>query len=445
MKFATKISIGLFFICGLTALYYGDEYITKRKEAQKIEMSVALYFKPDDIKSFYFKNKNESFAFERKDKDEAWKSIAQPKMNVDQGIVNRLLTSLAEISIQQSISGSASDYGLEKPELTIELKEQNNKIHSLSVGNSIAIGEKTSGILNSLSAYAKSAEKKSLLVVDSSFRQNFENKTLKDFYSKQISHLNGLDISEISIDQINKKTILKKIKNKWELTTSQIKQTDASYIGSYIQMYQMLMAEKIYTPQEVKSLDASKFNLKSQAAIVTFKDSNDKVIQTFSLSITRDGIFTPLEDGSIGQLPLDSWPELVPDQVKFQNRTILLDVKMDNVIEIKLTNSYSINKKDGKWPLAASDFITHWKTLAAQDLVTSATENDLKNYGITNPLKTFSFVFKESDQQAPIEIIIGNRVPNNEKNVYVKRSDSSVVYIVNADWLSELAKLEPAP
>jgi hypothetical protein len=79
--------------------------------------------------------------------------------------------------------------------------------------------------------------------------------------------------------------------------------------------------------------------------------------------------------------------------------------------------------------------------MTADDMILNPTNDQLNSFGITKPLKVFSFEFNESSNSKPIKIIIGNRVPKNEKNVYLKRSDSPTVYIVEAGWLSLLAQL----
>lgn len=448
MKFSTKILIGLAIICGLTAIYFGDDYYMGKKEEKQKQLAVALYFKPNEVLGLSLKNKNGSFVFERKDNDSPWKSSLQPKMNVDQQLVNNMIASLEAISVQQEIQNtttasqtSLSSYGLEKPEITIELKFKDKTQEKLSVGNSVDIGQKTSGILNPLSVYALSSDRKNPLVVDSTFMTHFSNAESQDFYSKQIGSFNGKNVESISIFTTNKTITLIKEHDKWSVSSAAAHAADESFINSYIQMYEMLMAQKIYDPSEVKSLGDAKFNLKSQAANISFKDSKGKILQSFSLSLTKEGIFIPLDDGSIAQFPLDNWPDLVPEQIKFQNRKIMLGINMNDVVSIKLTDRYSIGPKDKKWADAQS-FISLWKNLEAQDIFPSSTEEDLVQFGIKNPLKTFSFVF---EKQSPIEITIGSRVPNNERSVYLKRSDSPAIYVVSADFLSQLAKLEINP
>lgn len=443
MRFSTKISIGLALILALIVLYFADDHLMHKKEDQQKQSSVALYFQPEDVRWFSLTNKQGVFSFERKSKQDPWTSADRPKMHVEQSAVNQMLSTLSEISIQQNVPNLMGDKetqewkssGIEKPEMTMEITLENGKRQTLLIGNPI---------FKMLSVYAKSSEKKELIIVDSSFQPEFDSKSWKDFYSKQMGSFFAPEVSEITIDRINKKTILKKDQDTWTLVTSQISKTDETFVKSYIQMYQMLMAQQIYLPAEVQSMGPDKFNLKSQSARITFKDADGKTLQSFPLSLTREGIFTPLEDGSVAQMPLETWPDLVPEQIQFQNRTIMLDKNMDDVTSIRLTPSFSLEKEDGKWSSKdVVEFLSLWKTLKAENIIPSPTEDDLKSYGLKNPLKTFSFVFKINSHQISVDIIIGSRVPNNERSMYIKRSDSPFIYTVNADWLSLLAKLEP--
>jgi hypothetical protein len=79
--------------------------------------------------------------------------------------------------------------------------------------------------------------------------------------------------------------------------------------------------------------------------------------------------------------------------------------------------------------------------MSADDIILNPSNADLEYFGITKPLKVFYFEFNEAAKIKPIKIIVGNRVPKNEKSVYLKLSDSPNVYIVDAGWLSLLAQL----
>lgn len=443
MSFRTKFFLSFIALVLLIAAYFLDDFLEEKRLLKKMESTHALYFHTNDVLDFSFQNQNGTFSFKRTDKNAPWTCTQRPQMNVDQSAVNELLSALPEISIQQVAQNSHSqiDDGLQHPALSIQIGFKNHDTKNLLVGNAIQIGQTSAGTLNPLSVYAKSTSHKETLIVDATFKQLFQSKNIAHFYSKQLSRMDGHLPSQITVDHIDHKIVLKKDHDLWHVESSAFKNADQTFIKSYVQRFQMLMAEKIYTPEEVKSYGIDYFGIVSPAAVITFDDEKGKKIQTFSLGLTKYGIFIASTDGSIGQLPLDDWTDLVPAQIQFLNRTVFLDKNMDSIKEIRLEKNHRIQKSATGWSGSANQFVRIWKTLQADELITGVSAAELPLYGISNPLTHFSFVFDEPGNPN-IEISVGSRVPRNEKSIYVKRSDSSVVYAVNADWLSELAKMQ---
>ena len=72
MKFSTKVALGLFAIAGLTAIYYGDNYYTQKKEERTKEASYAIYFETKDVLGFKIKNKNGEYTYLDKSSPNYW-------------------------------------------------------------------------------------------------------------------------------------------------------------------------------------------------------------------------------------------------------------------------------------------------------------------------------------------------------------------------------------
>ena len=135
--------------------------------------------------------------------------------------------------------------------------------------------------------------------------------------------------------------------------------------------------------------------------------------------MTKSGVFINMPDGALAQVALEKWPDLVPTFKHFRNRSVMLgmDSKCDSELE----------------------------TLIADDVLDNVSSVDLQKFGFQKPIKTFTCSVSQTETKdtKKLEVIIGNRVPLNEKSVYVKRSDSNTVYIVNSESLSELAERKP--
>lgn len=54
----------------------------------------------------------------------------------------------------------------------------------------------------------------------------------------------------------------------------------------------------------------------------------------------------------------------------------------------------------------------------------------------------FSFLFTDASKRGLEQILVGKRVPNDEKKVYVKRSSKPEIYVVETASTSDLTKLD---
>ena len=151
---------------------------------------------------------------------------------------------------------------------------------------------------------------------------NFDNKQLSDFHSRKIGQMSRFaakDVEAISVVHGNRVTSVEKQNGKWKLVSPKVTDADESFITSFIESYQTLTAEKVYSTAEIQKLGGEKkFNLKVPSATVSFKGAQGKPLQFFSLSISKEGISMPLGDGSFGQVPIQRWPDLVPEDTAFQ-------------------------------------------------------------------------------------------------------------------------------
>ena len=468
MKFSTKVALGLFAIAGLTAIYYGDNYYTQKKEERTKEASYAIYFETKDVLGFKIKNKNGIFNFVRSTNEDPWKLIAPVELSADQDAANNILAAVQQLKTQQEIANtenllSTNDqkllapYGLENPNASITIENKSHKESVLLLGSGLELGNKISGIVAPSSIYAKNPAKNKLLVVDSSFAELISNKVLADFRTKRVSDFKGNKVNNINIKYNGEVITAIKENNSWKVVEPTAWPGDANFISDYLSRYQGLLAQKIYERSEVNDNLIEKLNLKNPIATVTFAESPGHILQTFKLGITKEGIYTFIKDGAIAKINLELWPELVPKEKYFKNRSVMLNVSLDNISKIILSNSLSFVKKDNNWYKVSSttqqpsvsetpnqdafSFFSNWEFMTADDMILNPTNDQLNSFGITKPLKVFSFEFNESSNLKPIKIIVGNRVPKNEKNVYLKRSDSPTVYIVEAGWLSLLAQL----
>ncbi|BBH54122.1 DUF4340 domain-containing protein [Fluviispira sanaruensis] len=467
MKYLIKVALGIVAIGALVGVYYGDNYMTEKKEERQKETTYAIFFDTKDVIKFTVQNKNSVFTFARDTFTSPWKIISPIVVAADQDAVNNILAAIQQIAVQQELprtepalkgdKGMLTEFGLENTKNSVTIDLKNSEIKQLFIGHDLDIGKKGGASLNSSSVYAMNPAKKLLLVVNNSFISVLENKMLSDFRSKRVGDFQGADVAFLEIKSHENDIILVKDKNnKWEMQKPYAWPGDSVFIDEFLGRYQGLLGQKVYENSEVTPELKKKFNLLPPAGVVNFKDSAGKTLQNFEYGITKDGIFVTMKDGAVAQLNLDLWSDLIPKDKYFRNRQVLLGVNLDHISGIKLSNSTYL-RKDNNWYFVESEtqqpsvsqppnaevltFFSNWELMAADDLILNATNEDLVKFGLTKPLKTFAFLLGSDSKSKSIEIIVGNRVPNNEKSVYLKRSDAPTVYIVEAGWLSLLAQL----
>ncbi|WGL60923.1 DUF4340 domain-containing protein [Pigmentibacter sp. JX0631] len=467
MKFSTTVGLGVIAIAALVGVYYGEGYYTEKKEEKAKEASFALFFQTKDILKFSIQNSAGNFTFVRDANDKPWRLVTPLQLSADQDAVNNILASIQQLGIQQELVNTENmltgdkkqlaQFGLETPKLTISVELKKNQEAKLFVGSPLEIGGKVSGSISPASVYAMNPNKTKLLVIDHAFSETIMNKKLEDFRSKRVSTFTKDDVHSFEITNNGKVILVGKSNNNWEVLKPSKWPADSGFVSDYLMRFQGLLAKKIYEKSEINESLLEKFNLKNPVAHISFKDSAGKAIDTFDLSITKEGIYTYVKDGSIAKLNLDLWPDLVPLEKMFKNRLVMLNVALEKINKINLANTLAFVKKDNNWYKITSpnqqpavsetpnqdafSFFSNWEFMTADDLILNPSETDLVQFGMTKPLKVFSFEFGTAEKLQPIKIIVGNRVPKNEKNVYLKRSDSPIVYIVDAGWLSLLAQL----
>ncbi|KAB8028066.1 DUF4340 domain-containing protein [Fluviispira multicolorata] len=467
MKYSIKVALGLVAIATLAGVYYGDNYMTTKKDERQKETTYAIFFDTKDVVKFTVQNKNAVFTFIRDSLTSPWKLISPIAVAADQDAVNNILAAIQQLTVQQELLNTEaalkgdkamlSEFGLENTKNSVTIDLKNSEIKQLFIGSDLDLGKKSVGGFNPASVYAMNPTKKLLLVIDNSFISVLENKTLSDFRSKRIGDFKGTDVVSLDIKSHEGNIVVSKDKNsKWEVQKPHAWPADPAFLEEFLGRYQGLLGQKIYENQNVTPDLKKKFNLLPPSAVVDLKDSSGKTLQNFEYGITKDGIFVTMRDGAVAQLNLDLWSDLIPKDKYFLNRQVLLGINLDHISGLKLSHSTYL-RKDNNWYFVESEtqqpsvsqppnaevltFFSNWELMTADDLILNATNEDLVHFGLTKPLKTFSFLFKPNSNTKSIEIIVGNRVPKNEKSVYLKRSDAPTVYIVEAGWLSLLAQL----
>ncbi len=418
MKYKVKFSLGLLIFFLLVGIYFLDEYLTKKNDRYEDSASVALFFKNENCTKLELKNEHGEFVFVRKNFESPWQMTEPKNVLADQDAVNNMLVLLRNISIQRKVKSiDTKESGLETPKITFKLTFLNGTTKVLDIGNNLATNGSDGFYLPS--AYAKSHQKPQFLIVDNSSISWFEENTFDSLRSKHIidfalANINGLQISNLTDTNDPNSTILLKLNNddEWISETPISTEASAEFITQYLQYLQELKTQKIIDTPSTHELNALEINLKKPAALITLEEKETQTVLKLPIYMSSAGVFIKLADDALAMFELDEWANLVPPFKAFRDRSVFLN----------------------------SQCSSNLGTLTAVDIIDNASQADLKKYGLTDPQKIFYCDSTKKDETSlEPKVLVGNRVPLDEKNVYLKRSDSNNVYIVDTELLSALA------
>jgi len=426
MSYRFKLFIGLFILLCLVVLYIADERFSQKQIQKEESNSVALYFENSDCTLVSLTNEHGTFTFERETFADLWIMTSPKQLLADQDTINSMLVSLRNISVQREVLGEQNihETGLDNPKIRIELGFEKDKSQILEFGHNLSVQSESAFQLPS--AYAKVSSKNGVLVVDNSSISTFSEQDFSQLRTKKIANFNLSDVSFISVHQLSlemndklseheksdSNIELQSINHQWMSVAPVQTKADSAFIVQYLQMFQNTSADRVIESPLENKLDAIGINLASPAASIILKNPESEIIYETSLYLSKSGVFIQMKDGALAQIELDQWPTLVPKFKAFRDRSVFLNTQCSAKIS----------------------------TLTALDIIDNVPFDDFKKYGLDKPLRELKCSNETSDDSSSEpSVLIGGRVPFDEKSLYVKRSDSDTVYIVDNELLSALA------
>jgi len=293
------------------------------------------------------------------------------------------------------------------------------------------------------------------------------NKKFEDFRTKSVSNFKVADVHNIKIVKHTTKEVLtlKKIDGAWNLVSPKTLPADGNNVALLLDKYSRAKAEKVTEKSALNPSLLSSYSLNPSTQSVQLLDQDGKPVQSFELGLTKEAIYITMADGAVGSLPINVWTDFAPEVKGLRDRKVMKDVVFADINRIKTKSGRTYQKEGNDWypvstpekPLAeaskdaqenkladsdANTFFIDWQYMLADDIIDPPESKKLSTYGLDNPVSTFSFAFKEDAKKPAEEVIVGNRVPKDEKKIYVKRASQPEVYIVDTKWMDRLAKLD---
>jgi Domain of unknown function (DUF4340) len=494
MNFAAKISLGVLGLGALVGVWYADEHFTKKETEQKKVSGKPVAFEVEKIKSLTLSLPTETFVFQRDNVTSPWKfggNRAELKTKPDQDAVNNLIAALDTLPVESELEGTENaakvtsadaTYGFDKPRAKLEIALEGGKTEVFVLGADLNLGTSLpgkgnpsqgsasgNGSIGAVSAYAISSTKQKVLVVGNSI-VSATQKNYGDFRSKIAGDFAVNDVKAFTLQKNDGTFIeLSKGEKDWQITKPEALLADNNNIGLFIDKYSKLRLENINEPEVLAGGMKKNLNLETPTATLEFKGEGGKVLQRFELGITKEAVWITMPDGAAGKVDLNQFADLTPALKHFRDRKIMRDVSFNDILKIKTQSGRVYQKEASNWyfvsgtgnsaPAQASggtasaekasdkdssDLFSQWEFLTADDILGSSNALGVSETtaGLDKPVTQFSFEFTESSKKPPLQILVGIRVPKNEKNVYVKRSDKPEIFIVESQWTDILARMD---
>ncbi|MBX9702603.1 MAG: DUF4340 domain-containing protein, partial [Silvanigrellaceae bacterium] len=468
MKFVVKAALATLAVGAIAGIYYADDYFSEKKEEQKRKDEKAIYFDTAQVIKFGFKTTSGAFEFARNSVSDDWKITSPIAVLADQAAVGNLLSAISSTMVNQELSGTQSaikgdekeleKYGLKDPQLTVSVTLKDGSTQSLNVGSELNVGAKINSILQSVSAYALNPDKKNVLIISNTILSALKGKSIENLRSKKITKFSVADVSNIEINTKSLGISLGKKEGQWWVLQPANYQADVGNINSFLSQLGDLKADKVTEVSHVNDAFKLESGLNHPSGHINLKDGAGNTLVSLPVGMNKAGIFITIENGAVAHLSLEKWASLFPQLKYFRDKQVIKREMSDNIHAINIAKNIVFKKKDNAWYKVTSEsqeiakdsaantdageFFSNWEFMMAEDIIDSPSKEDLVKYGLAKPLRTFSFLFKSEEKKPALEIIVGSRVPLDEKNIYIKKSDSKEVYIVDSQWLALLSKLE---
>ena len=501
MNYYTKLALGVLGAGLLVGVWYADEHYTKKEEEQKKVSGKALNFETDKVRKVSVTTPAGALIVERKDGTSPW-TFVEPKGTTkpDADAVNNLLAALQGVSVETELTGSeaatkagskeAAGFGFDTAKGSFALTLDGGKEVSLTVGNEVSVGSSSGTTFNALSLYAKSPSREKVLVVGSSISSTLK-KTFADYRSKAVGDFATSDVKSISVKK-GAETVadMTKTESAWKITAPRELVADTNNIGLFMDKLQKLRVDTITEAAALTTEKNAEFGLASPTATLEIKGADNKVLQTIHVGMTKSMIYLTLPDGAVGTVELGKFSEIVPELKYFRDRRVMRDLSMGDAVKMTTKAGREYHKEGENWYFSTSDHKTaaaapkieaspagseaqksdakstssetaqatatpvnakasdadaqtvfgQWEFIVADDIVDNPS-GPLKEFGLDNPIQKLTFGFR--DNKTPqIEVLVGNRVPKNEKLVYVKRGDKPEIFAVETQWLEALGRMD---
>lgn len=355
-----------------------------------------------------------------------WEMVTDPQIPTNSQEAVDLVTNAVTVTSEKLVDENATDliqYGLEPPQITLELKDKAGKVEKLFVGDKTPVGEMF---------YARRPNEKKIYTIQNSYKIGFD-RTVNDLRDKRLVILDESKLSGLEI--VRKPETLQFAKNSrslWQFVKPQPFRTDAVVVDELLSKVKEAKFDPALSLEDQKKNAAAyasapvlaTLNLTDGAGPKTLEIRKTKDNLHFAKSSTVPGIFKVADElgASVGK-SLDDYRSKKLMDFGFEDPTR---------IEIKSADKTSlIEHKSGDWLLNGKK-VDSASFMPFLDALRAFSAMKFVPGGFTSP--AFQVTITEKDGKT-IEKLMIAKVGNFH---YAKREGESGEYEVDPKTIADL-------
>jgi ribosomal protein L14E/L6E/L27E len=438
MRFRTTLLL-ILVLAGLGAYVYFVEYPKAEEEAKK---KTLFELKADDVTQVTLDYGDHKIVLKKSGAD--WRMTEPLDVPADATTAKNLASAIADCEVKHELKDASADlsqYGLDKPFVTVTVKAGDKELPAFMVGKNTPVG---------FSTYVQRADDKKIQLTGSAFRSGVDKK-VKDLRDKTIIDFVDGDVQRLELSGDGKELVLVQKDDKWTIEQPASYAADGSTVRSFLSTLRSMRATDFPDdqPADLATYGLDKPQLK--IALHLGKDNAEKSILIGKENDKKE-IFVQ-RAGQPTVYTVSDWVlrDLNKNPADFRDKTVLaFDRDKVTAVELKrkdgshtklvhgANNQWQVEGAEGKpAETVITQYLTDLHDLKGYEIAADQPA-DLAQFGLDQPSLAVS-VFGENNKPVGTALL-GARDKDGKKEYTALLEGGPTVFLVRDYLFTRLDK-----
>jgi hypothetical protein len=438
MRFRTTILL-ILVLAGLGAYVYFVEYPHAEQEAKK---KTLFEFKADEATQMTLDYGDHKIVLKKSGND--WRLTEPLDAPADATTVKNLVNAVAECEVKRELKDASSDlsqYGLDKPFVTVTVKLGDKDLPVFMVGKNTPVG---------FSTYVERADDKKIVLTSSAFRSGMDKK-VKDLRDKTIIDFADNDVQRLDISGEGKNLQLQQKDDKWNIVQPAAYAADGASVRSFLSTLRSMRATDF--PDDHAS-DLSTYGLDNPRLKITLHLGKDNAEKNILVGKENDKKEIYVQRGGEPTVyTVSDWVfrDLDKNLADFRDKTVLafdrdtltaVELKRKDGGHVKLVHGankqWTVEGVEGKpAETVITQYVTDLHDLKGYEIAADQPA-DLVQFGLDQPLLTLT-VFG-ADGKKVGAALLSSRESGGKKEYTAMSEGGTTVFLVRDYLFTRLDK-----